>query len=165
MRKQWSIEEILASLEGEAAVHQERAAYHAEQEALHRDKRSHHEAEFAAIHQRLEDFRAISAAALELVTRFAPRPGPPDPGLDIGPASKPRLTLILESIVAELALNQIFGPGWLADEANRRFGDRLRRPVTSRQMSDVLRRLARTGRLRQVRKGKGRYEARFARIG
>lgn len=33
------------------------------------------------------------------------------------------------------------------------------------EMSDVLRRLARTGRLRQVRQGKGRYEARFVRVG
>ena len=165
MGKRWSVEEILASLEAEAAVHRERAAHHAEQETLHRDRRSHHEAEFAAIHERLEAFRAVSSAAMELVARFAPRPGPPDPGLEIGPASKPRLTVILESIVAELAADQHFGPGWLADEANRRFGDRLRRPVTSRQMSDVLRRLARTGRLRQVRKGKGRFEARFARIG
>jgi hypothetical protein len=79
--------------------------------------------------------------------------------------AKPRLTRILESIVAELGTSQNFGPGWLAAEANRRFGDRLRKPITSRQMSDVLRRLARTGRLRQVRKGKGRYEARFVRTG
>ena len=165
MRKQWSIEEILASLEAEAAVHRERAAHHAEQEALHREKRTHHEAEFEAVNRRLEDFRAVSTAALEVVARLAPRPGPVNEGLEIGPASRPRLTRILDSIVAELGPDQNFGPAWLAAEANRRFGDRLRRPVTARQMSDVLRRLTRTGRVRQVRKGKGRYEARFVRVG
>lgn len=165
MRKQWSVEEIMASLEAEAAVHRERGAYHAEHEAFHREKRTYHEAEFEAIHQRLEEFRAVSAAALEMVARLAPRSGPPDEGMEIGPASKPRLTLIVESIVAELGTHQNFGPGWLAEEANSRFGERLRASITSRQMSDVLRRLTRTGRLRQVRKGKGRFEARFVRVG
>ena len=98
------------------------------------------------------------------MTRLSPRQGPPDEGLDIGPASKPRLTRILDAIVADLGKDQHFGPAWLAEEANRRFGSKLRKPVTSRQMSDVLRRLTRTGRLRQVRKGKGRYEARFMRV-
>jgi len=155
----------VASLEAEAAVHRERGAYHAEQEAFHREKRSHHEAELDGLSRRLEDFRAASAAALEVVARLAPRSGPVDEELDIGPASKPRLTRILKTILAELGPDQNFGPGWLAAEANRRYGDRLREPITSRQMSDVLRRLARTGRLRQVRQGKGRYEARFVRVG
>lgn len=164
MGKKWSIEEIVASLEAEAAVHRKEGALHAEREAFHREKRTHHETELKAIQRRLEEFRTASAAALEIVTRLAPRQGPPDEGMDIGPASKPRLTRILKSIVAELGTNQVFGPAWLAAEANRRFGDKLRKPVTSQQMSDVLRRLARTGRLRQVRKGKGRYEARFSRV-
>ncbi len=66
--------------------------------------------------------------------------------------------------MAEFGADQHFGPGWLAAEVNRRFAGRLRKPVTSRQMSDVCRRLTRTGRLRQVRQGKGRYEARFVRV-
>src|SRR5262245_50511025 len=66
MRKQWSVEEIVAALEAEVAVHRERNAHHAEQEAFHRDKRSHHEAALEAAARRLEEFRAISAAALEI---------------------------------------------------------------------------------------------------
>jgi hypothetical protein len=85
--------------------------------------------------------------------------------MDIGPASKPRLTLLLKTLVAELGQDQSFGPAWLATEVNRRYGDRLRKPVTAQQMSDVCRRLTRAGRLRQVRVGKGRYESRFARVG
>jgi len=168
MQKQWSVDEIVVSLEAEAAVHREKVAHYAEQEAFFREKRSHHETELEAITRRLEEFRAASAAALELVKRLAPRQdpaaGPPEEGMDIGPASKPRLTKIADSIVAELTPNQNFGPGWLAAEANRRHGEKLRKPVTARQMSDVLRRLARQGRLRQVREGKGRYEARFVRV-
>jgi len=165
MRKQWSIEEVMASLEAEAKVHRERAAYHAEHEAHHREKRSHHEAELEALTRRLEEFRAASTAALELVGRLAPRPGPPDEGEDIGPASNPRLTKAVATILKELDETQSFGPGWLTAEMNRRHGEKLRKPVTPRQMSDVLRRLTRQGRLRQVRQGKGRYEARFVRVG
>ncbi len=165
MRKQWSVEEIVAALEAEVAVHRERSAHHTEQEVFHREKRNHHETALAAAARRLEDFRTISAAALELVGHRLPAAGPPDEGLDIGPASKPRLTLLLHTIVAELGPQQHFGPAWLAAEVNRRYADRLRKPVTSRQMSDVCRRLARIGRLRQVREGKGRYESRFVRVG
>ncbi|HBL27322.1 MAG TPA: hypothetical protein DD490_10860 [Acidobacteria bacterium] len=50
------------------------------------------------------------------------------------------------------------------DEVNRRHGPKLRTPVIQRQISDVLRRLTRQGRLEQVRVGKGRYEARFVRV-
>jgi hypothetical protein len=165
MKKQWSIEEIVASLEAEAAVHREKRDQFAEQEGYYRERRIHHEAELEAITRRLEDFRAASASALELVTRLAPRPGPPDEGEDIGPASKPRLTKIVETILAELAPEQAVGPGWLTQEVNRRHGERLRKHVTPRQISDVLRRLARNGRLREVRKGRARYEARFVRVG
>lgn len=166
MRKQWSVDEVVAALEAEVAVHRERSTYHAEQEALHREKRSHHDTALEKASRRLEEFRAISAAALEIVGHLAPAAaGPPDEGPDIGPASKPRLTRLLKTLVAELGPNQHFGPGWLAAEVNRRYGDRLRKPVTSRQMSDVCRRLVRTGHLRQVREGKGRFEARFARVG
>ena len=165
MRKQWSVEEIVAALEAEVAVHRERSTHHAEQEAFHREKRSHHETALEAASRRLEEFRTVSAAALEMVGHLLPAAGPAGEGPDIGPASKPRLTRLLKTIVAELGPNQHFGPGWLAAEVNRRYGDRLRKPVTSRQMSDVCRRLTRTGHLRQVREGKGRYESRFVRVG
>ena len=164
MVKQWSIEEIVASLEAEAAVHRERRDHFAEQEAYYREHRTRHEAELEAITRRLEEFRSASAAALELVARLAPRPGPPDDGEDIGPASNPRLTKIVEAILRELSPEQAIGPGWLTQEVNRRHGERLRKRITPRQISDVLRRLARQGRLRQVRQGRQRYEARFVRV-
>jgi hypothetical protein len=164
MRK-WSVEEIVAALETEVAVHRERSAYHAGQEAFHREKRSHHDAALETASRRLEELRTVAAAALEIIGHLAPPAGPPDEGPDIGPASKPRLTRLLKMLVEELGPDQHFGPGWLAAELNRRYGDRLRKPVTARQMSDVCRRLARTGDLRRVREGKGSYESRFVRVG
>ena len=168
MKKQLSVEQILAALEAEVAVHQERSAYHAQHEAFHCEKRTQHDSALEAATRRLEELRAASAAALELIGHripAAPSAGPPDEGMEIGPASRPHLTAILKTVVADLRENQHFGPGWLAGEINRRFGDRLRKHVTARQMSDVCRRLARIGRLRQVRQGKGRFEARFVRVG
>jgi len=165
MAKQWSVEELMAALETEVAVHRERTAYHAQNEEFHREKRSQHEAALETAARRLEELRAVSAAALELVGHRASPSAPPDQGMDIGPASKPRLTLILKTIVEEIGADQHFGPGWLAAEVNRRFAGRLRKPVTTRQMSAACRHLARTGRLQQVRQGKGRYESRFMRVG
>lgn len=129
MKKQWSIEETVASLEAEAAVHRERRDHFAGQEAFYREHRSHHKAELEAITRRLEAFRAASAA-LEFVARLVPRSGPPNDGEDIGPASKPRLTKIVETILAELGPEQAVGPAWLTQEVNRRHGERLRKRVT-----------------------------------
>lgn len=165
MPKQWSVEQILASLEAEAAVHRERAAYFAEHEAFYREKRTHHETQLEAITRRLDAFRAAHADAIDLVRQIAPDPVPPDEGDDIGPASKPRLTRIVNAILEDLRPDQPFGPGWLTQEANRRHGQKLRAPITPRQMSDVLRRLTRVGKLRQVRQGRARHEARFVRVG
>lgn len=164
MRRHWTVEEIMTALEAEVAVHRERSAHHAAQEELHREKRSHHEAALETASRRLEELRGITTAALEIVGHLLPAHAPPDEGMDIGPASKPRLTLLLKTIVAELGQGQSFGPSWLAEEVNRRYGNRLRKPVTTRQMSDVCRRLTRAGGLRQVRVGKGSYESRFARV-
>jgi hypothetical protein len=165
MPKQWSVEQILASLESEAAVHRERAAYFAEHEAFYREKRTHHEAQLEAITRRLDAFRAAHADALDLVRQITPDAAPPDDGPDFGAASKPRLTRIANDILEDLRPDQAFGPGWLTEEANRRHGEKLRNPITPRQMSDVLRRLAKDGKLRQVRQGKARREARFVRVG
>jgi hypothetical protein len=164
MQRRWSVEEIMASLETEAAKHRERAVFHAGQEELHREKRVHHEAELEAVTRRLDEFRSVSTAALEIMGRLAHQPAA-GPEHDFGPASKPRLTRMVDTLLQELKPDQAIGPAWLTQEINRRFGQGLRKPVNPRQISDILRRLARTGRLRQIRQGKGRYEARFVRVG
>lgn len=163
MQRRWSVEDIVASLEAEAARHRERGAFHAQQEELHREKRLHHEAELEAITRRLEEFRTVSAAVLELMGHLAPPPMA-GPAQDFGPASRPRLTRMVDTILQELGPDQAVGPAWLTQEINRRYSQNLRKLVTPRQISDILRRLARTGRLRQIRPGKARHEARFVRV-
>ena len=46
---------------------------------------------------------------------------------------------------------------------NKHFGDRLRRPVDPGQISVVLRRLSRLGRIHQVRRGRPHWEALYVR--
>ena len=48
-------------------------------------------------------------------------------------------------------------------EINHRYGYRLRRPVKPKLVSIVLRRLAATGRLQEVRKGRPHHEALYSR--
>jgi hypothetical protein len=48
--------------------------------------------------------------------------------------------------------------------AEREAFHREKRSFHDQELSDVLRRLTRQGRLEQVRVGKGRYEARFVRV-
>lgn len=163
MGKQWSVREIVASLETQAEVHRERAAFHARHEAEHREQRTLHEAELAAISERLELFRSAASAAVELAVRV---PEPLREVLaeeDFGPASKPHLTRMVEKVLADVPPRTHVGPGWVAQEVNRRFGENLRRQVDDRQISDVLRRLCRDGKLYCLRRGRPHHEARYTR--
>jgi len=72
---------------------------------------------------------------------------------------------MVELILAEKSQDERFGPLGLAKEVNRRFGNRLRRPVDARQISVVLRRLDRLGRIHLVRKGRPHWEALYSRQG
>lgn len=163
MEKQWSVHEIVGSLKVQVAQLREKAAFHAEQEAFHREERSRHDAELAEAVRRLETFEAAAAEAMEFASRAPAASVAPSAQEDFGPASKPHLTRMVEKLLVELTPKQVFGPGWIAQELNRRFGERLRSRIKPRQVSDVLRRLARSGRIQQVRKGRARYEARFVR--
>jgi len=163
MKTNRSIGEILASLEAQAAIHRERAAFHAGHEEHHRAHRSAHETELAEIERRLEAFRAAAAEALD----FADRPGAlPDREQavqqeDLGSASRPKLGRMVTLLLQDKGAAERFGPVGLAREVNQRFGQRLRRPVTVPQMSIVLRRLQAQGKIHQVRRGRPHWEALF----
>jgi hypothetical protein len=62
MKQSWDIQEIVASLEEQAAVHREREAHRAELGALHEELRSRPAAELGAITKRLEVFQAAARA-------------------------------------------------------------------------------------------------------
>jgi hypothetical protein len=52
-----------------------------------------------------------------------------------------------------------FGASHVATETNRRYRDKLRRPIDARAVSVTLRRLQAAGRLHLVRQGKSNHEA------
>ena len=164
MSQRWSIQEIVASLETQAAFHRERQAHHAEQEALHRDKKDHHTAELDGVSRRLEAFRAAAAEAVELAGRVPEgAAAAAEPAEDFGPASNPKLTRIVWKILDGLGGQEPFGPKGVLDEVSRRFGSSLRTLPDIRQISSILHRLQRTGRIHRLRRGRPFHESRYVR--
>jgi hypothetical protein len=160
MKKRWSVQEVVASLEEQVAFHREREGFHADQEAMHQEKRREHAAELAELARRLAEFQAASTAAVELAGRMPPRAAPAETQ-DFGPASNPKLTRIVQSVLDDLGPQEPFGPNGVLAEVLRRFGDRLRKQPGIRQISDVLRRQQRLGRIHRLRGGKPYHESRY----
>src|SRR5262245_22181354 len=125
-----SIGEVLASLETQAAFHREREAFHAGYEARHREQRTAHAAELEEILRRLEAFRSAAAEAVDLAERPGAAPSTASPqDEDFGSRSRPRIRRMVELVIADRETDEPFGPLGLTEEVNRRFGQRLRRPV------------------------------------
>jgi hypothetical protein len=159
----WSIDAVIASLEKQAAFYREREAFHAGHEAHHREKREGYAKELGEIERRLEAFRAAAGEAIELASRQAPTaPAEKVKQADLGSASRPKLGRRVETILREKAATDLFGPVGLAREVNHHFAERLRRPVTDGQVSVVLRRLHRQGKIHQTRPGRPHWEALYA---
>jgi hypothetical protein len=159
-----SIGEVLANLEAQAVFHREREAFYAEREAHYREHRTAHATELQEILRRLEAFRSAAAEALDLADREAV--APPEQSLtkkDFGFRSRPRIHLLLEKVIADLGADEPFGPLGLTAEMNRRFAERLRRPVKAGQVSTALRRLEQKGIVRLVQKGRPHAEALYVR--
>ena len=66
-------------------------------------------------------------------------------------------------VVEELPEGEVFGPSRLAEEANRRYGRQLGKPVDARMASGILRRLLAEGTVRLVQKGGSHREALYGR--
>ena len=162
MRPHRSIAEIVDSLERQVAFYREREAFHAQQEAYQREQRSAYAAELETVTRHLEAFRAAAEAAVPLADR-AVTPVAPAPEEDFGSASRPKLGRMVGKVLADLGKHQPFGLTLVTAEVNRRFGERLRRPVDERQVSVVLRRLQRAGKLHLVRRGRPHWEALYSR--
>lgn len=162
MKTNRSIADVLETLEAQAVFHQERESFHASQEAHHREQKSGHAARLEAIRSRLEAFRTAAVEALDLaeepVVDAAAREE-----VDLGPASRPRLGRMVDLILGSKGASERFGPVTLCAEVNKHFGDRLRRRVDPGQISVVLRRLSRMGRIHQVRRGRPHWEALYVR--
>jgi hypothetical protein len=160
-----SLSSILSKLEAQIAVCKEREAFHGQQEIHHREQRGAYAAELEKLEASLETLRTAATAALELaggpsasaVLVEAPAPDP-DPG------RKPRVSRMVELVIASWPAGQPFGTAAITDEVNRRYGPRLRRAVEPKMVSMHLRRLLAAGRLKAVRNGRPHHEALYSRV-
>lgn len=163
MAKQ-TIAEVVANLESQVAFFREREALHAQQEAYHREQRDAFAAELEKVTRHLEAFQAVAGTAVELAARSVVPPAVIREE-NLGSASRPRLGKMVELVIADLDPETRFGVKTLAVQVNRRFGERLRNPIDERQISVVLRRMSRMGRLELVRPGRPHWEALYVRAG
>ena len=162
MSVELSLQQILANLEARIAFHREREAAAAQQEAVFREQRTAHAAELEALTRNLEALKAATATAVELASRPTPASAPflgPDP--DAGRRLK--LPRMVARVLEGMSAGEPFGTAAVTAELNRRYRERLRRPVPARLVSIVLRRMLDAGSLRSIREGRPHHEALYAR--
>ena len=156
--KERSIREVIAHLEAQTEQLREREAWHAQQEAFHHSEQTRFAAELEAISRHLESLRWAADLAAGSLGKTAPAGHE-----NLGSASSPKLSRMVEKVLADLSPETQFGTQWMAHEINRRYGSRLRKPADGRRISVVLRRFHRTGRLEMVRPGRPHWEAMYVR--
>lgn len=156
-----SIAEVLSRLEKQLAFLQDREAFHAQQEVFHREQRARFATELADVARRYETFKASSAEAVEAAVQARATGAPEEDGPDLG--GRPKLPRLVARVLETVPEDHNFGAVWLAQEINRRFGKRLRRPTNQRLVSIVLRRMAQRGQLYVYKKGRPHQEARYLR--
>lgn len=169
MGAELSVRELLSELEKREAFHRDKEAFHAEQEAFHEQQQGHHReqravhaAELEKVRQNLATFRVAAASVVELVGPVEP-PAPLSAQPKLPPPGKKFVSGLVSLVINSPELGEPFGPKAMAAEVNRRFKAHLREPVGPRTASDILRRLAREGRLQLVREGKANQEALYRR--
>jgi len=155
--KDQSIGEVMATLESRVELFKEREAYHAQQEAFHQKERTRFAAELETVSRHLEAFRAAASIAARDLGPVAPMSQE-----DLGTASRPKLSRMVQQVLAGVAPEARFGIRWMAQELNRRFGSRLRKPADERRISVVLRRFHRRGLLDLARRGRPHWEALYS---
>lgn len=171
MSAKLSVEDVLSTLEARAVFHRDREAFHAEREVHHREQRALHAAELARVHESLESFRAAAPTALELarervgsVQESAPAPEPAAQE-DVTASGRTPGSRRIRRVVASWEPQKPFGPTEVAAEVNRRYRGQLKRPIGTRAVSDVLRRMHAEGGIALVRPGKAFHEALYQRGG
>jgi hypothetical protein len=140
--KERSMREVILHLEAQVEQFREREAWHAQQEAFHHGERTRYAAELETVSRHLESLRWAASLAARDLGKIAPAGHE-----NLGSASSPKLSRMVEKVLADLSPDARFGTKWVAHEINRRFGSRLRKPADGRRISVVLRRFHRTGRI------------------
>ena len=160
MSSDLSVARVLAKLEARATHHREQQAFHAQQETHHREQKALHEAELEKVNSNLESFRSAAATAVDLASQPAAEPSF-STSLDIESGwGRLMVSRMIRVVVESQPIGgEPFGGADIAEEVNKRFADRLRRPIDSRTAGDVLRRMRREKRIHLLRMGKPFYEA------
>jgi hypothetical protein len=160
MSSHLSVSEILTKLEARIASHREKAAFHIQQEAQHREQGIFHTAELEKVTAHYEAFKVTAATAAGLAQEAAPpQAGGEAEEKDLGP--RPMASKLIARVVDRLPPGETFGPTRVAAEVNRRYKDRLRKPVEVRTVAVNLRRLSEAGGIRRVSAGTAHHESRF----
>jgi hypothetical protein len=160
MSTELSVSKILAVLEAERAQHKERETWHAEQEAFHREQRAHYAAEYERVTQHYEAFKAIAGTAADLAARALATAPEPERQEEPSPPGKPPVrTRLLERMVGDIPAGTVFGPSWLAQEANRRYPKLLPKPITFRMASGALRKMVDWGLVEVAQRGTAHHES------
>ena len=156
--------EVLSKLEARISHHEKQAAFHAQQELHHREQHAHRLVELETVRQHFEAFKtaALPAAGLAAEPTQPPSTKPPGPEDDRDLIGQRLVVSKLVMRVVDRLEGETFGATRVAAEVNRRYRDKLKRPVESRAVSITLRRLRDHGRLRLVREGKAAHEALYA---
>lgn len=163
-----SVAEILTKLEGRIAHHEQQMAFHQQQEAHHREQSAAHAAELEKVRQHFESFKAAALPAADLAgvsvaSTSAGKEEPEDLSEFVG--KRIMVSKLIARVVDSLGEGYTFGAAWVAQETNRRFHSILKRPVDTRAVSNVLRRLRDAGALRQVQSGGAAHGALYSKGG
>jgi hypothetical protein len=160
MNPSLSIAQVLADLQTQIAIHEERESFHTGHETFHRSQRELHESELARLRQRFEDFKAAAQAAGEEVGRGAAlRPATEDSEEN----QRSTLSKLVARLIQQKGATEQFGPTVLAQEINDRYAKRLRNPARARSVSVALRRLLADGDVHLVEEGRAFHEAVYRR--
>ncbi len=162
-----SVAEVLANLEERIAFHRQQADFHAQQEILHREQNAVHLAELKRVTEHFEAFKSVALPAVEVAREGRlPPPQPVEEPEDNREFIGKRIlaSRLVARVIERMADDATFGARQVTAETNRRYRDKLRKPVEARAVSVTLRRLQANGRLRLVREGKSKHEALYTKV-
>lgn len=160
MSRHLSVDRILGELKDRIEHHQSQEAFHTQQEAFHQQQKARHSAALALARERYETFQAAADSAGELVAR--PREEPVvDDSMPSGKWAV--LGRLVDRIIATKGPIEPFGANDITRDIEERWGDRLKRRVDPRTVAAKLRRMARTGRIHQLRAGRAFHESLYSR--
>ncbi|MEO7418519.1 MAG: hypothetical protein ABI163_15770 [Thermoanaerobaculia bacterium] len=165
MSTSFSVAEILARLEARIAHHEQQVALHQQQEVHHREQSAVHGAELEKVRQHFESFKAIALPAADLAgVPVAPTLAEEEKPEDLREFVGKRILVskLIARAIARLGDDETFGANRVAAETNRRYHDKLKKPVDARKVSVVLRRLRDAGELHQVKSGGAAHEALYS---